>query len=85
MVVVAPEADLVAGLDPQLLTELFGDDDLTLGADTVSHTVKYDSTGFVNGARLDQRWCCRVRRLHVRPDAEASATGWTCVVPARRS
>jgi hypothetical protein len=38
MVLVTPEADLVARLDAEFVTELFGDDDLTFGPDAVSHT-----------------------------------------------
>lgn len=49
VVVVPPEADLVARLDPELVSQLLGDDDLTFGPDTVSHTDKYN---FAAG-------CCR--------------------------
>ena len=42
MVVVAPEVDLVAWLDSKLVPELLRDDNLTLRADTVSHTVQYN-------------------------------------------
>lgn len=52
MVVVAPEADLVARLDPEFVTQLLGDDDLTLGSDTMSHTGKY------NSSRMGQAQAC---------------------------
>lgn len=42
MVVVSPEADLVARLNPELVTQLFRDDNLTFGADTMSHTSQYN-------------------------------------------
>ena len=44
MVVVAPEADLVARLDPEFVSQPLRDNDLTLGTDTVSHTDKYNLT-----------------------------------------
>ncbi len=42
MIVVAPEADLVTGLDAQFVPQLLGDHDLPLRSDTVSHTHKYN-------------------------------------------
>ena len=42
MIIVPPEADLVARLDPELVSQLLWDDNLTLGADTVSHTCEYN-------------------------------------------
>jgi hypothetical protein len=42
MIIVPPEADLVAGLDPELVSQLLWDDNLTLGPDTVSHTDEYN-------------------------------------------
>lgn len=42
MIIVPPEADLVARLDPELISQRLWDDNLTLGADTVSHTHKYN-------------------------------------------
>ena len=42
MIIVPPEADLVARLDPELLSQLLWDDNLTLGPDTVSHTCEYN-------------------------------------------
>jgi hypothetical protein len=44
MVSVAPEADFVARLDPELVSEFLGDDDLSLRPDAVSHTCEDDST-----------------------------------------
>lgn len=44
VVVVAPEADFVAGFDPELVAEFLRNDDLALGSDTVSHTDQYNST-----------------------------------------
>ncbi|MGB3410696.1 MAG: hypothetical protein WBA45_05820 [Microthrixaceae bacterium] len=38
MIIVPPEADLVARLDPELVSQRLWDDNLTLGPDTVSHT-----------------------------------------------
>ena len=43
VVIVQPEVDLVAWFDPELVSQLFRDDDLPFGADAVSHTVKYNS------------------------------------------
>ncbi len=48
MVVVAPEADLVTRLDTELVPQLLRDDDLTFGADPVSHTDKYNLTPWVS-------------------------------------
>jgi hypothetical protein len=42
MITVPPEADLVARLDPELVSQLLWDDNLTLGPDTVSHTNEYN-------------------------------------------
>jgi hypothetical protein len=42
MIIVPPEADLVARLDPELVSQRLWDDNLTLGADTVSHTYEYN-------------------------------------------
>ncbi len=42
VIVVEPEADLVPGLYPELITELLGDDHLSLGTHPVSHTSKYN-------------------------------------------
>jgi hypothetical protein len=42
MIIVPPEADLVARLDPELVPQRLWDDNLTLGADTVSHTYEYN-------------------------------------------
>lgn len=42
MIIVPPEADLVARLDPELVSQLLWDDNLTLGPDTVSHTNEYN-------------------------------------------
>lgn len=42
MIIVPPEADLVTRLDPELISQRLWDDNLTLGADTVSHTHKYN-------------------------------------------
>lgn len=42
VVVVTPEADLVSGLDAELVAELLGNDDLALRPDAVSHTNRYN-------------------------------------------
>lgn len=42
MILVAPEADLVTRLDPKLVSQLLGDDDLSLRPNTMSHTVEYN-------------------------------------------
>ncbi len=42
VVIVEPEIDLVAWFDAELVSQLLGDHDLPLGADAVSHTVKYN-------------------------------------------
>jgi hypothetical protein len=42
VVVVEPEADLVARLDPELVTKLLRDDDLPLRPDSMSHTEQYN-------------------------------------------
>jgi len=42
VVIVEPEAHLVARLDAELISQLLGDDDLPFGADTVSHTIEYN-------------------------------------------
>jgi len=42
VIVVPPEADLVTRLDPQLVSQLLWDDDLTLGPNTMSHTDEYN-------------------------------------------
>jgi hypothetical protein len=43
VVFVEPEVDLVAWFDAELVSQLFGDDDLPFGADAMSHTIKYNS------------------------------------------
>ena len=45
MVVVAPEADFVTGLDPELVRQLLRDADLPFGTDAMSHTSEYDFGG----------------------------------------
>jgi hypothetical protein len=42
VVIVQPEVDLVAWFDAELVSQLLGDDDLPFGADTMSHTRKYN-------------------------------------------
>lgn len=42
MIILPPEADLIARLDPELISQRLWDDNLTLGADTVSHTHEYN-------------------------------------------
>lgn len=42
MISVSPEGDLITGFDPQLVTELLRDDHLAFGANTMSHTSKYN-------------------------------------------
>jgi hypothetical protein len=42
MIIVPPETDLVARLDPELVSQRLWDDNLTFGADTVSHTYEYN-------------------------------------------
>lgn len=42
MIIVPPEADLVARLDPELVSQRLWDDNLALGADTMSHTSQYN-------------------------------------------
>jgi hypothetical protein len=42
VVSVQPEVDFVPGLDAKLVTEIFGDDYLALGANLRSHTVQYN-------------------------------------------
>jgi len=42
VVIVEPEVDLVARFDAELVSQLLGDDDLSFGADAVSHTEKYN-------------------------------------------
>ena len=42
MVVMAPEADLVAWLDAEFQPKLLRDDDLALRTDAMSHTYKYN-------------------------------------------
>lgn len=42
MIIVPPEADLVARLDPELVSQLLWDDNLAFGPDTVSHTNEYN-------------------------------------------
>ena len=41
MIIVPPKADLVARLDPEFVSQLLWDDNLTLGPDSVSHTNEY--------------------------------------------
>jgi hypothetical protein len=43
VVIVQPEVDLVTWFDPELVSQLLGDDDLPFGADAVSHTAQYNS------------------------------------------
>ncbi len=43
VVTVEPEVHLVAWLDPKLVSQRLGDNDLPFGADTTSHTDKYNS------------------------------------------
>lgn len=43
VIVIEPEADLVARLDAQLVTQLLRDGDLTFRSDSVSHTAQYNS------------------------------------------
>lgn len=40
--VLEPEVDFVAWLDAEAITQLLRDDDLTLRADAMSHTGKYN-------------------------------------------
>ena len=42
VVVMAPEVDLVAGFDAQLVAQRLWDHDLALRADTMSHTIEYN-------------------------------------------
>lgn len=42
MVSVPPEGDLVAGFDAEFVSQGLGNHDLPLGADTMSHTTKYN-------------------------------------------
>lgn len=42
MIIVPPKSDLVARLDPELVSQLLWDDNLAFGPDTVSHTIKYN-------------------------------------------
>ncbi len=42
VVIVEPKVDLVAWFDAELVAQLLGDDNLSFGADAVSHTVKYN-------------------------------------------
>lgn len=51
MIVVQPEADLVARLDPELVSQCLWYDNLTFGADTVSHTYKYNLRYSLGAAR----------------------------------
>lgn len=56
MIVVPPEADLVARLDPEFVSQLFRDDDLTLGADTVSHTYQYNFAVIPSVGLMEETW-----------------------------
>ena len=42
VIVMAPEVDLVAGFDAQLVAKLLWDHDLALRPDPMSHTVEYN-------------------------------------------
>ncbi len=42
VVIVEPEVDLVAWFDPELVSQLLGNDDLPLGTNAISHTTKYN-------------------------------------------
>lgn len=42
VVVVKPEADLVARFDAEFITKLLRDDDLSLRPDSMSHTYQYN-------------------------------------------
>lgn len=42
VVIVEPEVDLVAWFDPELVSQLLGNDDLPLGTNAVSHTTEYN-------------------------------------------
>lgn len=61
MIVVDPEADLVARLDPQLIAELLRNDDLAFRPDSMSHTTEYNllqtgaRTVINTGTRVDGR------------------------------
>ncbi len=74
VVVVDPEVDLVAGFDPELVAELFGDDDLSLGSDPVSHTIEYN---YVCGAEREVTsdhvvaWNCCPRLHEIFDEIEA--------------
>ena len=50
MVIVQPEVDLVAWFDPELVSQLLGDDDLPLGPDAMSHTNQYNQRRTSSGA-----------------------------------
>ena len=49
MVFVTPEADFVAWLDPELVTQILRDHDLALEPDPTSHTSQYNSPPDVGG------------------------------------
>jgi hypothetical protein len=53
MIVMAPEVDLVAGLDAQFVAKLLWDHDLALRADTMSHTIKYNRAGLMTPSDAD--------------------------------
>lgn len=42
VVFMSPEAHFVARLDAELVAQFFGDHDLSLGPNAVSHTIKYN-------------------------------------------
>lgn len=42
MIAVTPEVDFVAGFDAQFVTQILGNDDLSLRSDTMSHTDEYN-------------------------------------------
>ena len=50
VVVVTPQADLVAGLDAEFVSEFLGNDNLALRSDTVSRTSQYNSTASVHAS-----------------------------------
>jgi hypothetical protein len=52
VIVMAPEVDLVAGFDAQLVAKLLWDHDLALRADTMSHTIEYNRADADHGDRL---------------------------------
>jgi hypothetical protein len=45
VIVVTPEVDLVARLDPEFVAQFLGNDDLAFGPDAMSHTRQYNQGG----------------------------------------